>query len=151
MEIMIVLFAAFCRYAQGNGLGGEGRWMLLVTILAGGWFGTLDGQIIYPVEAFAVFLMAGMGWATVAFGRTEWANIKYSILRYTAGIAGASVVAYALTGRTEFLLYILAGPALTAIYYYVQEHKPYWLERAVRGRDVAGALAGGVVGAIAFL
>jgi len=66
MDCLIILFAAFCRYTQGNGLGGEGRILLGAPMLAAAWFGPLDGHHIFWVETIPVMLM-GLAGSEVAW------------------------------------------------------------------------------------
>ena len=151
IETLIILAAAAARYAQGNGHAGPGRWALLAVMGCAGYFGPMDGQHLSLVETWSVAGIAVAGWATVAFGYTDWGNWKYSLLRYGALPVIVSATAFMATGRSELLMYSFVAPVLTAIYYFVAEHKPQWLINIVGNRDVAAALAGVTVGALVLL
>ncbi len=150
-DIIIIGLAAFSRYLQGNGYAGEGRIMLFATMLAAAWFGPLDGQHLFNVETSAIMAMALAGWATVAFGYTDWADWKYSLVRYSLLPLITTGAAFQLTGETRLLWYLLVGPAPTAIYYYLVQHKPQWLKDIVGNRDVGSAIAGATVGTLVLL
>ena len=150
-DIIILGLAAFARFAQGNGHAGPGRWLLLPIMLAAAWFGPLDRQPMNSPEMYAIMLMALAGWATVAFGYTKWGNWQYSLVRYSLLPLITTGAAFQLTGETWLLPYLLVGPILTLIYYFVAQHKPQWLKDIVGNRDVAAALAGLTVGTLVLL
>ena len=151
IDAAIILAATAARFAQGNGHAEPGRWALLAVMGCAAYFGPLDSQHLFVVETWAVASIALAGWATVAFGYTRWGDWKYSLVRYTLPVAMVTATAYQATGRDELLWYIGIGPVLTAIYYFVAEHKPQWLSDIVGNRDVAAALAGATVGALVLL
>jgi hypothetical protein len=151
VDVLLILAAAASRYAQGNGYGGIGRWTLLPVLLACGYFGPLDCQLSVGPELWSVVGLVLAGWATIAAGYTEWGNWQYGLVRYTLPVAIVAATAHQFTGNNSFIAYILIGPVLTAIYYFVAEHKPVWLSNIVGNRDVAAALAGATVGCLVLL
>jgi len=151
IETIIILAAMFARYLQGNGFAGPGRWLLLPIMLLAGWWGPLNGQHLSVLETACIAAMAGWGWANVAFGYTKWESIPYSLFRYEYPLLLGTCTAVYLTGRSELLPYLLAGPALALNYYYVSQHKPQWLSRVVGNRDIAAPIAGGIAASLVFL
>ena len=151
IDALIILSAAAGRYWQGNGYGWQGRAVLIVAMALAAWFGPLDGQHLSWVETWAAFSLAAAGAITVLAGYTDWGNWKYSLLRYTGLVAIVALTTWYFTGRDEFLYYIGIGPVLTAIYYFVAEHKPAILSKWFGNRDIAAALAGATVGCLVLI
>ncbi len=151
IDAAIILAAAAGRYLQGNGYGWQGRALLIVAMALAAWYGPLDGVHLSWIETWSVFSLAAAGAITILAGYTDWGNWKYSFVRYTTLVWIVAVSTWQFTGREEFLYYVLIGPALTLIYYFVAEHKPAVLTKLFGNRDVAAALAGATVGALVLL
>lgn len=145
IEALIIAAAGGARFLQGNGYGGPGRWLMLPVMLAAGFFGPMDGAYVSFWPMTPILFMALAGWATVALGYTDWADWKYGLVRYTGAPAVASIVAAIALQNEGLVLYALVGPVLTAIYYFVAQHKPAWITTS---KDVAAALAGVTVGTL---
>lgn len=149
-ELIIISAAAMARYAQANGYGGPGRWSLLGVMLVGAFVGPMQG--IFELKmAIVVGIMAVCLWGTTAFGYTDWANWKYSLLRYTVPVIIGVLPYIVLTQSPSTALLLLIGPVLAADYYFLAQHKPDWLGNIVGNRDVASVVAGAAVGCMVLV
>lgn len=151
IEIYLMCAAGFAGFSQGNSLGGQGRIFSLLTMLAIGWVGPLDGIHLFNVETGSVMFMAVCGWWMVAGGHTKWHDLIYSTLRYSAPAVAGAIVGCLGTQRPEFLLYALTGPIIALIFHYIGEHKPVWLINRVGNYDVARPMACAVAAWMVFL
>lgn len=147
---LIILAGMTARYLQGNGFAGPGRWIMLQVMLAAGWFGPLNGMHTSALETACIAILAIFGWANIAFGYTKWEDIPYSLPRYTLPLLLGFGSTAMLTELPLPLWYLLVGPALALNYFFIAQHKPFWLSDLTK-KDIAAPIAGGLAASLVFL
>jgi hypothetical protein len=129
------------RFFQGDGHAGPGRWSLYVVCLLAAVYGLHD-EVLTNGQWFGVLMTGALAAANVAQGYTNWANIPYSMFRYSAPAFLAVLPWIALGGHDGYLLYVLVGPIIALNQYYLVEHKPQWISNLVGGKDIGTIQAG---------
>ncbi len=151
---MTILIAAIigalgsaARFLQGNGHAGPGRWSLYGVCLLAALYGLHD-EVSTNGQWVAVLWTGLFAAANIAQGYTNWANIPYSCLRYSAPAFLAVLPWIALGGHDNYILYALVGPLIAVNQFVLAQHKPGWINTPF---DVATIPAGfAVVAPIAF-